>query len=235
MTQHALLNNLQHRDVRIITANGAEYGDNVMAAITFPSEFRSIQTHYPIVFAKDREDQYAPVALFGFREKQNLFLDGNKWDATYLPLMIDRQPFLIGNSPNGKVIHLDLDSPRVSRTDGHAVFLEHGGNSPFLERVGNLLATIDEGLAGNPPFIAALLEHKLLESFALDIEFRDGTKNRFTGFYAIQEEKLKALDGAALAALHQQGFLAAIYMTIASFSRFRDLIERASKLNAADR
>jgi hypothetical protein len=235
VTQHALLNNLQHRDVRIITANGAEYGDNVMAAITFPSEFRSIQAHYPIVFAKDREDQYAPVALFGFREKQNLFLDGNKWDATYLPLMIDRQPFLIGSSPNGKVIHLDLDSPRVSRTDGHAVFLEHGGNSPFLERVGNLLATIDEGLAGNPPFIAALLEHKLLESFALDIEFRDGTKNRFTGFYAIQEEKLKALDGAALAALHQQGFLSAIYMTIASFSRFRDLIERASKLNAADR
>jgi len=235
VTQHALLNNLQHRDVRIITTNGAEYGDNVMAAVTFPAEFRSVQAHYPIVFAKDREEQFAPVALFGFREKQNLFLDGNKWDAKYQPLMMERQPFLIGNSPNGKVIHVDLDSPRVSRTDGQPVFLEHGGNSPFLERVGNLLATIDEGLAGNPPFVAALLEHKLLESFALDIEFRDGSKNRFTGFYAVQEERLNALDGAALAALHQKGFLAAIYMTIASFSRFRDLIERASKLNAADR
>jgi hypothetical protein len=235
VTQHALLNNQQHRDVRIITANGAEYGDNVMAAITFPAEFRNVQAHYPIVFAKDREEQFMPVALFGFREKQNLFLDGNKWDATYQPLMMERQPFLIGNAPNGKVIHVDLDSPRVSRETGEILFLEHGGNSPFLERVGNLLATIDDGLAGNAPFIAALLEHKLLESFALDIEFRDGTQNRFTGFFAIQEEKLNALDGAALAALHQKGHLAAIYMTIASFSRFRDLIERASKLNAADR
>ena len=235
MTQHALLNNNQHRDVRIITANGAQYGDNVMAAITFPPEFRNIQAHYPIVFAKDREENYAPIALFGFREKQNLFLQGDKWDATYQPLMLERQPFLIGNSPNGKVIHIDLDSPRVSRTEGQPVFLEHGGNSPFLDRIGNLLASIDEGLALNPPFIAALLEHKLLESFALDIQFPDKTHSRFTGFHAIQEDRLNALDGAALGALHQKGFLSAIYMTIASFSRFRDLIERASKLDAADR
>ncbi|MEJ0087001.1 MAG: SapC family protein [Pseudomonadota bacterium] len=235
MTQHALLNNIQHRDVRIITANGAQYGDDVMAAITFPSEFRTIQAHYPIVFAKDREENYAPIALFGFREKQNLFLKGDKWDATYQPLMMERQPFLIGSAPNGKVIHIDLDHPRVSRTEGQPVFLEHGGNSPFLDRVGNLLANIDAGLALNAPFVAALLEHKLLESFALDIQFSDQTQNRFTGFHAIQEERLNALDGTALESLHRKGFLSAIYMTIASFARFRDLIERASKLNAADR
>ena len=235
MTQHALLNNVQHKDLRIITANGAQFGDDVMAAMTFPSEFRNVQAHYPIVFAKDRQEQYAPLALFGFREKQNLFLEGDRWDSTYQPLMMERQPFLIGKSANGKVIHIDLAHPRVSRETGEAVFLETGGNSPFLDRVGNLLATIDEGLAQNPPFIAALLEHKLLESFALDIQFPDGTQSRFTGFYAIQEERLNVLDGPALAALHQKGFLAAIYMAIASFSRFRDLINRASKLNPADR
>ena len=235
MTQHALLNNNQHRDVRIITANGAQYGDDVMAAMTFPSEFRNIQAHYPIVFAKDREENYAPIALFGFREKQNLFLHGDKWDATYQPMMVERQPFLIGQSANGKVIHIDLDSPRVSRTEGQPVFLEHGGNSPFLDRVGNLLAAIDDGLALNAAFVAALREHNLLESFALDIQFPDNTHSRFTGFHAIQEDRLEKLDGAALAALHQKGFLSAIYMTIASFSRFRDLIDRASKLNAADR
>ena len=235
MTQHALLNNNQHRDLRIITANGPQYGDEVMAAMTFPGEFRTLQAHYPIVFAKDREGNYAPLALFGFREKQNLFLQGDKWDATYQPLMMQRQPFLIGMAPNGKVVHIDLDNPRVSRTEGQPVFLEDGGNSPFLDRVGSMLATIDEGLALNAPFIAALLGHNLLETFALDIQFPDQTQSRFTGFYAIQEERLEKLDGAALEALNQKGFLSAIYMTIASFSRFRDLIERASKLNAAHR
>jgi SapC len=235
VTQHAMLNNVQHRDLKIITANGAQYGDNVMAAITFPAEFRNIQAHYPIVFAQGPEGEFTPLALFGFREKQNLFLNGDKWEATYQPMMMERQPFLIGQSSNGKVIHLDLNSPRVSRTEGLPVFLEHGGNSPFLDRVGGLLASIDEGLTLVAPFVAALKEHNLLESFVLDIDFSDGSRNRFAGFHAIQEERLNALDGAALASLHQKGFLSAIYMTIASFSRFRDLIERASKLSAADR
>jgi hypothetical protein len=235
VTQHALLNSNEHRDLRIITANGAQYGDSVMAALTFPSEFRKLQSHYPIVFARDRENNYAPLALFGFRENQNLFLQGDKWDAAYQPLMMERQPFLIGNSATGKMIHIDLDSPRVSRTEGEPLFLEQGGNTPFLDRVGNVLASIDEGVALNTPFIAALLEHKLLESFNLDIQFSDTTKTVFNGFYAVKEDRLNALDGPALAALHQKGFLAAIYMSIASFSRFRDLIERASKLAPADR
>lgn len=235
MTQHALLNNTQHRDLRIITDNGAAFGDNVMATVTFPGEFRNIQAHYPIVFAKSPQGAFNPLALFGFREGQNLFLDANRWDATYQPMMMQRQPFLIGDSPNGKVIHLDLDHPRVSRTTGQPVFLEHGGNSPFLEGIGNMLAAIDEGLASNKAFLAALEEHKLLETFALDIKFRDGTENRFTGFYGIQEEVLNKLDGAVLESLHRKGYLAAIFMCVASFSRFRDLIERASALNAADR
>ena len=235
MTQHALLNNTEHKDLRIITGNGAAYGDDVMAAITFPAEFRNIQGHYPIVFTKGREGEFLPLALFGFREKQNLFIVGDKWDATYQPMMMERQPFLIGQSSNGKVIHIDLDHPRVSRTSGEMVFLEHGGTSPFLERVNTLLAAIDEGLASNAAFVAALLEHNLLESFALDISFRDGAQHRFTGFHAIQEERLNTLDGNALAALHQKGYLASIYMVIASFGRFRDLIDRASRLNAAER
>ena len=235
MTQHALLNNTQHRDLRIIPKNGAQYGDDVMASVTFPAEFRNIQGHYPIVFTKSREGEFLPLALFGFREKQNLFLTGEKWDATYQPMMMERQPFLIGQSSNGKVIHIDLDHPRVSRTEGELVFLEHGGTSPFLERVNTLLAAIDDGLTANAAFVAALTEHNLLESFALDINFRDGAQNRFTGFYTIQEERLNALDANALFSLLQKDYLVSIYMVIASFGRFRDLIERANRLNAADR
>jgi hypothetical protein len=80
-----------------------------------------------------------------------------------------------------------------------------------------------------------LSELNLLESFALDIEFSDGAQHRFAGFYAVQEERLNALGAEALGKLHSQGYLLAIYMVIASFANFRDLIERASKLNAADR
>jgi hypothetical protein len=235
VTKHALLNNSEHRDLRVIITPGAAYGDDVQFAPTFPAEFRNVQAHYPIVFAKGRDGEFNPLALFGFREKQNLFLHGERWDASYQPLMIERQPFLIGNSSTGQMVHIDLDSPRVSRTTGEAVFLEHGGNSEFLEHVAGILAAIHQGLERNAPFIAALQKFNLLESFVLDIEFRDGAQHRFAGFYAIQEERLDALAAAALGELHGQGFLSAIYMVIASLSNFRELIERASRINAADR
>ena len=235
MTQHALLNNTEHRDLCVITTRGAAYGEDVMYSLTFPSEFRNLQANYPIVFAKARDGTFAPLALFGFREKQNLFLRDGLWDAPYLPLMLDRQPFLIGASSTGKVIHIDLDHPRVSRTEGERVFDEHGVNTPFLQRVGSMLAAIDEGVNSTPAFINAIQEYNLLESFALDIEFRDGAKHRFAGFHTIQEDRLKELGPDALGKLHSQGHLQAMYMVIASLSNFRDLIERASRLDAAQR
>ena len=235
MTRHAHLNNVDHRDLRVVTARGALYGDDIMYTLTFPAEFRNIQAHYPIVFGKAPDGAFTPLALFGFREKQNLFLKDGKWDANYVPMMIERVPFLIGNSPNGKVVHIDLDSARVSRTEGEPIFRAHGGNSEYLEHITGVLGMLHEGIESTPAFILALLEHNLLESFVVDIQFLDGAQHRFAGFYTIQEERLGKLDATALGKLHERGYLLPIYMVIASFSNFRTLIERASKLNAADR
>lgn len=235
MTRHAHLNNIEHRDLRIITERSARYGDDVMYTLTFPAEFRNVQAHYPIVFGKSAEGVFTPLALFGFREKQNLFLKDGRWDANYLPMMLERIPFLIGDSPNGKVVHVDLDHPRVSRTEGQPVFREQGGNSEYLERISGLLGALHEGIESTPAFLAALLEHNLLESFVLDIQFPDGAQHRFGGFYTIQEERLAKLDGVALGKLHERGHLLPIFMVIASFSNFRAMIERASQLNADQR
>jgi hypothetical protein len=236
MTKHALLSNIAHKDLRVITQRSAHYGDDVMAAVTFPAEFRNIQAHYPIVFSKTKEGLFNPLALFGFRDKQNLFLGPNGWEVPYVPLMVERQPFLIGPANDkGPLIHIDLDSPRVSQSEGEPVFREHGGTTEFLDRMGAMLATIHQGIAASQPFIAALNEHQLLESFALDMRFKDGAEHRFTGFFTVHEEKLAKLDGAALGKLHEKGYLQAIFMIIASLSNLRDMVERASKLNAADR
>ncbi len=235
MSNHALLNNLDHKDLRVITTRSAEYGDNVMLATTFWSEFRNLQAHYPIVFRKNAQGQFEPVALLGFKDGQNLFLTEQGWDATYIPLTIERQPFLIGFSPDRQpMMHIDLDSPRVSREQGEPVFREFGGNTEFLERMSSVLLAIHDGLASNEPFIGALLQYELLESFVFDIQLNDGSQNRLAGFYTISEERLLNLNGAALERLHRAGHLQAIYMTIASLSNFRALIERMNKLNAGD-
>ena len=233
MTNAVLLNNVDHRDLRVDTRRGRGLGDDVMFAPTFPAEFRNVQSHYPIVFRKTAEGAFQPVALFGFEEGENLFLDGERWDASYLPLAIERQPFLIGVQGEELLVHVDLGHPRVSRERGEPVFLAHGGTTGFLERINSVLLALYEGLQGVPAFVSALLEQGLLESFTLDVELDDGSRNRLAGFYTINEDKLAALDGTALEKLHRAGYLQAIYMAVASASNFRTLIERRNRRSVA--
>jgi hypothetical protein len=80
-----------------------------------------------------------------------------------------------------------------------------------------------------PAFIDALLGHELLESFVLDVTDDDGSTNRLAGYFTIDEERLAALDGRALTALHHAGHLALIYMVLASTAQFPALIERRKR------
>jgi hypothetical protein len=234
MSKHVQLNGVEHGNLRVITQKAAEFGDNVMCASTFPAEFRSLQARYPIVFSKSSDNHFLPVALLGFEKDENLFLTESGWDASYIPLTIDCQPFLIGlaqrndvgGEPEQPMVHIDMDSPRISYSEGESLFLEHGGYSPYLTRISSMLAFIHNGYQRVAPFITALTQHDLIEPFSADITLNDGSKNRLTGFYTIHEERLKMLRGDDLAALNEQGFLEPIYMQLASLSQFQGLIDR---------
>jgi hypothetical protein len=237
MAKHALLSNVEHKGLRIITTRSVAYGDNQMYALTVPAEFRSVQACYPIVFQKRQDNgQFQALALFGFEAEENLFLTDKGWDATYVPISVERLPFLIGGASPVQpgqaaqpVVHIDLDSPRVSQTEGEPLFLEYGGSTPFLERISSLLGALHSGLSQMQAFIEAMTAHDLLESFVLDIELKDGSQNRLAGFYTVNEESARKLDGAAVAKLHEKGFLEPMYMVIASTVHFRDLIERRNR------
>jgi hypothetical protein len=234
MANPVLLNNIDHKDLRVITRHGADLGDNRAFVATFPAEFRQLQAHYPIIFRKDDAGQgYEPIALFGFESDENLFLEGQAWDAATIPLLVSRLPFLIGQHGEELMIHVDLDSPRVSKAEGEAVFLPHGGMTPYLEDVNSMLLAIHEGMQANAGFIEALLKNELLEGFSLDITLDDGSQHRFGGFYTINEDRLALLPAATLDRLHKAGYLAAIYFQIASLSNFRALIDRKNRKHAS--
>lgn len=235
MANHVLLNNIEHKDLKINNERSTAMGDNVWFAQTFPMEFRSAQAHYPILFQKDNNTgQFMPVTLFGFENNDNLFLKEGKWDAAYIPLAVQRMPFYIGQqnvvndgvTEQQRVITLDLDSPKVNTEQGINLFLEYGGNSDYLEHMANVLESLHVGLQQNNDFIEILLACELLESVTLDIELNDGSKNQLIGFYTINEDKLNNLPQDTLAKLHNTGFLEAIYMVLASQAHIHDLVAR---------
>jgi hypothetical protein len=239
MANFQLLNNVDHKDLKVIIERSAEMGDNVWYAVTFPAEFRNLQRHYPIFFIKNPDDgDFQAAAMFGLEDGENLFLDENGWDASYIPLNIMRQPFLIGfqeKNVDGQIVRepvvtVDMDNPRVSTDQGEPVFLEHGGGSEYLEQVNSILHLLYEGLRKSRPFFDTLLEMNLLESFVLDAQFHDGSEHRLSGFYTINEETLKELNGEQLELLNKHGYLEAIYMAIASMTNLPLLLEKKNQL-----
>jgi hypothetical protein len=224
-----LLNNITHKDLRVITQRGSQWGDDFMSAPVTVDEFRKLQAHYPIVFERDDKGGFAPAVLFGLQAGQNLFLkDGEGWDADYLPLSVQRIPFSIGIAEGDELrMMVDMASKRISQgAEGEAVFLPQGGTTDFTENANSVLHTLHQGLQATTDFVQTLMQHELLESFVLDVERPDGSRGQLVGFFIIHEERLAALDAATVAMLHQADYLQPIYMAIASLSNFTALIKR---------
>lgn len=238
MADFALVNNVDHGDIRVITERSAAYGDDVMFVRTFPFEFRSVQAFYPILFHRDANGELYPIALFGFQEKENLFLDDSGWHAHYVPAMISRQPFLIGyqdsRSPaeagQVRVLSIDMAHPRVNKEHGEPLFQPLGGRTPWLEDMGALLETIYQGYEHSKEFVRALQEHELIESVTFGIALNDGSTNQLLGFHAVNEEKLQQLPAETLWAFGQRGFLMPIFMALASTVNMRSLVEMKNRM-----
>ncbi|OUR84884.1 multidrug transporter [Colwellia psychrerythraea] len=239
MSNHQMLNNEQHKNLKVDTQRSSELGDNIMLTLTFPNEFYDIQAYYPIVFHKDEAtEKFQSYALLGLEKNENLFLNNGHWDCGYLPHTIKAQPFLIGfqnqeingNVQKQRVIHLDVDSPRLNKERGENIFTEFGQNTPFIEHIADVLGEIDKGFEESQDFLNLLTEYNLLEKFVFDIELNDKSHNRLSGFYTINEETLNNLTSQQLAELSQKGFLKPLYMAVASLLNMGDLIKRKNKL-----
>ena len=235
MTKHVMLNNIAHKDLRVITRHSAEYGENVGTVLTFPTEFGDVLREYPIFFRKDPQtDEYQSIALLGFAKDENLFLDENGWNASYVPGIIARGPFLIGRGPTANdggeageemTIHVDMDDPRISRTEGEPVFLPQGGNTHYLERIASILNGLHQGIGVSKRMFAAFAEYDLIEPVNVEIKLNNEEKYSLLGLHTISEEKLQKLDADALLKLHRAGFLQGAYLVLASLTNVKRLID----------
>ena len=233
MARHELLNNVAHRDLRVDTSFGRGFGDPVGMVPAYPTEFAELQREYPIFFRRDPESgEYHAVALLGFTTDENLFLQGDRWDATYLPGHIARGPFLIGfqeQQVDGElrrepVIHVDVEHPRVRSGAGQPVFLPQGGNSPYLEHISTVLRGIRDGMEAGKAMFAAFDALELIQPVALDVRFNDELGANLTGLHGIDRERLQKLDASSLHRLNLAGWLEGAYLVLASMYNMRRLI-----------
>lgn len=232
MQNYEMLNNVAHADVKIKLDRTPELGDDLMFCMTYPFEFRLALSHYPILVYRDKENNSAfPVALFGFEEGENLFLTPNGWNARYIPIMVQRQPFSIGfqqiqgSAEKQQVITFNPAHPRVNKDEGESVFNDQGGYTPYLEKVVKMLESIDTGHQQNKLLVEALDKYELLEESTIAITLRDGSNYELVGFSTIADDKFEALSAEALKDLNEQKLLLPITMMMASMSNLGNLVD----------
>ena len=232
VVNRVVLDNVEHHGLRVAQRGSPEL-DSVNQTLLVPTEFGDAQREYPIFFRKDSDGHFVAVALLGFDKGENLFLDGDRWNANYVPAAHRRGPFFLGvreSEDLGEIkrelsLHVDLDDPRVCEDDGQPVFKPHGGKAPYLEYVMDALHAVHDGLRTAPAMFALFDELGLIQPIALNVELGDGVTYNITNFFTIGAEQFAALDGEALERLNRSGFLAAAVHVRSSLGNVARLIE----------
>ena len=216
-----VLDNQTHRRLRVATARVGEYaaGQRRLQRDR-PGIFIRLLARYPIFFTKSSETgQFVPAALLGFARGENLFLHEGRWDAAYVPLQIQRQPFslipkrLTGEAaPNELEVAVDIDSAQIQAEEGGApVSGRWPGNGIFAEdHLGAVRAPV-KGPIETYAFTQRLAELDLIEPVQIKVEFVDGSDTQLQGLYWISEAHLKTLPAAQLTELRDRELLQWLY------------------------
>ncbi|WP_096085531.1 SapC family protein [Agaribacterium haliotis] len=222
----------KHSQLKVITGRGAEFGENVHFVPVVADELRSLVLDYPIVLMKDEQTgQFSLFALLGFEPGENLYLNGRQWSASYLPLHVRRQPFVISYASDAAgdkksaALSIDLSSQRVQNDMGELLFNGDGSPSPYLTQINQLLAKLVGGMDISQRFVQSLAELDLIEPAQINVAFVNGEEKSYDGLYTVHEENLQALEQSKLAELHSKGFLQAAYLMLASMGQISKLIE----------
>lgn len=226
MTHIVILNSEAHRHLRVRAKPSARLGDNQRFVAVVTGEFPQLAVHYPVFLAKDAETgAFYAGAMLGIDEGENLFLDEDGGFDGYRPLNLQRAPFFTA----GEHIAVDLDSPRVTDSDGERLFDDNGEISAYLQGVLSAFQQLKPGTEKTRAFIDTLLQLKLVEPITVDLAFDDGTRRIVEDLYTIDQDALRRLPDTAVLDLFRGGHLHLISLMIASLKQVPVLARRKNR------
>jgi len=219
----------RHANVSLEAGADYAFSAGINAVPLMAVEFLRAATEYAIVFTQAGDD-IMPAAVLGVRGDQNLYLSPDqKWQAEYIPAFIRRYPFVFSSSADGKTLTLCIDEshPGVNTAGrGERLFGEDGKPTPYVERVLKFLQEYQAHFERTRQFGRRVRELGLLEPMQAQVTTPKGEKLSLNGFLSVSREKLRALDGEALATLAKTDELELLYLQLHSMRNFNEVKDR---------
>ena len=203
------------------------------------TEFSVACRDYPLVFTSgDNGQTFAPVAVLGLGNGENLFLARGAWDpSVYLPAYVRRHPFCMARVNLDQVEQADrlICVEKAFLDDqGETMFDADGNALPKWQPIEKLLREYEADLERSREMSAILSDYGLFEPFAMQAKINAGEAMNLTGMHRVDEKKLEFLNASQLKNLVKKGVMGRIYAHLISLDNFARLLNRrASKATAA--
>lgn len=219
----------RHADAWVEPSSGYAFAAAINAVPLMAVEFQRAAAEFAIVFTEVAGD-VTPAAVLGVKGQQNLYLtEDAQWRARYVPAFLRRYPFVFASSEDQQTLTLCIDEtyPGFNREGrGQRLFGEDGKPSAYVEQVMKFLQEYQAHFDGTRRFGKRLQELKLLEPMQLTVTTPSGTRQSLGGFLGVQRERLRKLDGDALASLARTDELELLFLHLHSLRNFNEVKDR---------
>jgi hypothetical protein len=204
------------------------------------SEFTDVCREFPIVFVSVGNDEkgeaeYAPLAVLGMAKQQNLYLlDGKRWRADYMPVLLRTYPFCIGRMNGEKfAICLDMSWPGVNEVKGIALFKDDGEPTEKMANTIKQLELLETEIQRTRQVCAKLAKLGVMKPMRFDATTASGRKHSVDGFFSVDPEVMQALPDSTVGELHRSGVLGMVQLHWASMNGMRRLVDWHAVRNEA--
>lgn len=193
-----ILNKINHKNNSVKEIKDFSYAKNLMNAPITITEFFEACKNYPILFTKDKDENWFASIMLGYKENENIFVDDKGvWDKLhYVPAFVRRYPFIFVEQKNNDelIVALNKDSLIIDKkNESRKLFNDKGENTEFLNNIIGFLNQFYVDSMATKEFIKQLDEWELLEEKIATVITPNQEQFNINGLYIVNEEKLKHL------------------------------------------
>jgi len=221
----------RHGKKKVKTIQNFEFAKNINMASIMVHEFSRAAAIYPIVFVEDKQrDQFRPVVLLGLSDGENLFIQGDQWQASYIPAIIRRYPFALANTAEeGRfTVCIDDESDLLNEQEGQPLFDDNGEPAELMNRVKRYLAELQQMDQFTGDFCKYLTEKNMFAPLNMKVRIGNEMRN-ITGGYILNEERINSLSDETFLEMRAKKFLPVAYSHLSSLSQIERLLNFKDK------
>ena len=197
------------------------------------TEFAAAALCYPIIFAGEK---HQPLAVMGINTESNMFIqaDGSFETGFYIPAYIRRYPFVLANDTAREqlVVCIDRAAPMLGDLPDLAFFDAAGQPSDYTKNCIKFCNDFEVEVRRTESFTALMNDLDLFETRTAtftptNADGSAGTPQTIAEYFAVSDEKLKALPNEKVRELLDNGALSQIYAHLTSLIGWDRLIALA--------